>query len=161
MLHLGWPRNLQSLVLWFCELHRPQRSASWMRLAREGFGAQAWWTVSCFSSCPLHRNRHTFSSLSTLISSWDVAFVFGSAVSPFWTLMYSRVKLSQDGGKEEIIVILNWTLGILKLLSLTKLRRSQYFLRVVRCSLMSSPSSAVVCQRFRIMATAVSWLLSS
>lgn len=36
---------------------------------------------------------------------------------------------SQDGGKEDTIAILNWTSGILKLLSSTKFsRRSQYFL---------------------------------
>ena len=161
MPHLGWPRNLQSLVLWFRKPHWPQRSASRMRLEREGFGAEVWWTVSCFSSCPERLNRRTFSSLSTPMSSWDVACILGSLLSPFWILIYGRVKLSQDGGREEIMAILNWTSGILKLLSSTRLRCSQYFLRVVRCSLMSSPSSAVVCQRFRITATAVSWLLSS
>src|ERR1700678_849901 len=159
MLHLVWPRNQQSLVLWFREPHWPQRSSR--RLKREGFGAKAWWTVSFFSSFLEHRNRCTYSSLSTPMSSWDVACILGSLLLPFWILIYGRVKLSQDVGREEMIAILTWSLGILKLLSSTKLRRSQYFLRVVRCSLMSSPSSAVVFQRFRITATAVSWLLSS
>src|ERR1700678_3146032 len=159
MLHLVWPRNQQSLVLWFREPHWPQRSSR--RLEREGFGVKVWWTVSGFSSFPERLNCRTYSSLSTPISSWDVACILGSLLLPFWILIYSCVKLSQDVGREDMIAILNWTSGILKLLSSTKLRRSQYFLRVVRCSLMSSPSSAVVCQTLWITATAVSWLLSS
>ena len=77
----------------------------------------------------------------TPINSWEVIFVV-IAVAPFsllvLILIYGLVKLSQDSGKDDTIAILNWVSGILKSGSSTKLRRSQYFLRLVRCSLMSS-----------------------
>jgi len=138
MPHLLWPRNLQSWVLWLCMPHWLQHSvvlecsATFRWLARDCLGLLTWWTASSSVNFPACHRHHTYSSLRTLMSSWDVAWTFGSALSPFWMLMYGLMKLSQDGSKEEIMVILNWTSGILKLLSSTKLRCSQYFLRVVR-----------------------------
>src|SRR6266567_6873406 len=106
MPHLVWPRNLQSLVLWFCILHWPQCLASCMQLAREGFGVFIRWMVSCFSSFLALCNHCTFSSLSTLMSFWDRVCILGSALLPFWIFIYSCVKLSQEVGKKKIIAIL-------------------------------------------------------